>query len=157
MSLKTISQKPMSLKTISQNERGRQQRRPYFFSWTFLISRWPIQISQNGLAGFFGFGEGFKGRAADLNGASVLIDRTPRRHEASASPKAGTAVALITDHERKAVSIRVPYFHVFDATDDADELHGHSTHERLPFGKAPRPSKRSNLSRGAAVALPQRG
>src|SRR5437868_13419617 len=41
-----------------------------------------------------------QGRAADLNGASVLIDRTPRRHKASASPKAGTAVALITDHER---------------------------------------------------------
>src|SRR5204862_6404117 len=97
-------------------------------------------------------GEGRKGRAADLNRASVLIDRTPRRHKASASPKAGTAVALITDHERKAVSISVPYFHVFDATDDADELHGHSTHQRLRFGKAPTRWKRPNLSRGAAVA-----
>jgi hypothetical protein len=73
--------------------------------------------------------------ALQASSASVLIDRSPRSHEPSASLKAGTAVALITDHERKAVSIRVPYFHVFDATDDADELHGHSTHERLPFGK----------------------
>jgi hypothetical protein len=41
--------------------------------------------------------------------------------------KAGTAAALVTDHERKAVAARVPYFHVLDGTNDAHELHGHST------------------------------
>src|SRR6202158_3986797 len=68
----------------------------------------------------------FKGRAADPDGASVLVDRTPRRHEAGGSVKAWTAAALITDHERKAVAARVPYFHVLDRTSDAGELHGHS-------------------------------
>jgi hypothetical protein len=52
------------------------------------------------------------------------MDRTPRRHEAGSSVKAGTAAALITDHERKAVVARVPYFHVLDGTNDAGELHG---------------------------------
>ena len=70
--------------------------------------------------------------------------------------KAGTAVALITDPERKAVSIRVPYFHVFDATDDADELQGHSTHKRLPFGKAPTPEQETEPeSRRSYGAFPE--
>jgi len=43
---------------------------------------------KQGLAGFFGLSEGFRGRAADLKGASVLINRAPRSHEASASLKA---------------------------------------------------------------------
>src|ERR1700694_3512477 len=85
------------------------------------------QVSHHGLAGFFGISQPFKGRAADPDGASVLVDRTPRRHEAGGSVKAGTAAALITDHERKAVAARVPYFHVLDRTNDAGELHGHST------------------------------
>src|SRR5260370_21760240 len=55
------------------------------------------------------------------------MDRTPRRHEAGSSVKAGTAAALITDHEGKAVAARVPYFHVLDGTNDAGELHSHST------------------------------
>src|SRR5438105_10312645 len=55
------------------------------------------------------------------------MDRTPRRHEAGSSVKAGTAAALITDHERKAVAARVPYFHVLDGTNDAGELHGDPT------------------------------
>jgi hypothetical protein len=41
--------------------------------------------------------------------------------------KAGTAAALIADHEGKAVAARVPYFHVFDGINDAGELHSHST------------------------------
>ena len=63
------------------------------------------------------------------------------RHEAGASVKAGTAAALITDHERKAVSIRVPYFHLLDATDDADELHGRSTPGPSPLDKPPSQSE----------------
>src|SRR6476660_3905644 len=67
-----------------------------------------LQVSQHGLAGFFGLGEPFKGRAADLDGAAARMDRTPRRHEAGASPvQAGTAAALITNHEGKAVE--TPY------------------------------------------------
>ena len=41
--------------------------------------------------------------------------------------KAGTAAALTTDHEGKAGAARVPYFHVLDGTNDAGELHSHST------------------------------
>jgi hypothetical protein len=55
-----------------------------------------------------------------------MTDRTPGRHEAGSSVKAGTAAALITDHERKAVAAPVLYFHVRDGTNDASELHGHS-------------------------------
>jgi hypothetical protein len=33
----------------------------------------------------------------------------------------------MTDHEGKAVAARVPYFHVLDGTNDAGELHSHST------------------------------
>ena len=94
------------------------------------------QVSQHDLAGFFGLSERFKGRAADPDGAPVLMDRTPRRHEAGASVKAGIAAALITDHERKAVAARVPYFHVLDGTNDADELHGHSTADQQRSGLA---------------------
>jgi hypothetical protein len=81
------------------------------------------QVSQHGLAGFFGLSERFKGRAADFDGAAALMDRTPRRHEASASVKAGTVAALMTDHEGKAVAARAPYFQVLDETNDAGELH----------------------------------
>src|SRR5882672_5171201 len=84
------------------------------------------QVSQHSLAGFFGLSERFKGRAADLDGAAALMDRTPRRHEAGASVKAGTAAALITDHEGKAVAARAPYFQVLDGTNDGGELHSHS-------------------------------
>jgi len=51
------------------------------------------------------------------------MDRTPRRRETGSSMKAGTAAALITDHERIAVAARVPYFH-FHGTNDPGELHG---------------------------------
>jgi hypothetical protein len=99
------------------------------------------QVAKHGLAGFFGLSERIEGRAANPDGGPVLIDRTPGRHEAGSSLKAGTAAALITDHERKAVSIRVPYFHLLDATDDADELHGRSTHGPSPLDKPPSPSE----------------
>jgi hypothetical protein len=46
--------------------------------------------------------------------------------------KAGTAAALITDHEGKAVAARVPYFHVLDGTNDAGELHSHSAAVAIP-------------------------
>jgi hypothetical protein len=36
--------------------------------------------------------------------------------------KAGTAAALVTDHEPKAVAARVPYLHVPDRTDEAAEF-----------------------------------
>jgi hypothetical protein len=75
------------------------------------------QVFQHGLAGFFGLSQRFEGRAADLDGARFLMmDRTPRRHEAGSSVKAGTVAALITDHERKAVAAPAPYFHVRDGT-----------------------------------------
>ena len=60
------------------------------------------------------------------------MDWTPRRHEAGTSVKAGTAAVLITDHERKAVAIPVPDFHVLDGTYDAGELHGPHRNVRRP-------------------------
>jgi hypothetical protein len=90
-------------------------------------------------AGFFGLSERFEGRAADLDGARVLMDRTPRRDEAGASMKAGTAAALITDHERKAVAARVPYFHVLDGTNDTAELQRHCIRGASPIRETPRP------------------
>jgi hypothetical protein len=62
------------------------------------------RVAQHDLAGFFGLGQRFEGRAADRDGARFLMmDRTPGRHEAGLSVKAGTVAALITDDERKAV------------------------------------------------------
>jgi hypothetical protein len=84
-------------------------------------------MAQHGLAGFFGLSQRLEGRAADRDGACFLMmDRTPGRHEAGSCVKAGTAAALITDHERKAVAAPAPYFHVRDGINDAGELHGHS-------------------------------
>ena len=47
-------------------------------------------MAQHGLAGFFGLSERSKGRAANPDGAPVLMDRTPRGHEAGSSVEAGT-------------------------------------------------------------------
>ena len=85
------------------------------------------QVSQHGLAGFFGLSQRFKGRAGHPDGARILRERAPRCHVAGRSVKAGTAAVLITDHERKAVAARVPYFHILDWTNDAGELHSHYT------------------------------
>jgi hypothetical protein len=83
------------------------------------------QVAQHGLAGLFGLSQRFEGRAADLDRARFLMmDRTPGRHEAGSSVKAGTVAALIADHERKALAAPAPYFHVRDGTNDAGELHG---------------------------------
>ena len=74
-----------------------------------------LQVGQHDLAGFFGLSQRFEGRAANRDGARFLMmHRTPGRHEAGSSVKAGTAAALITDHERKAVAAPAPYFHVRD-------------------------------------------
>lgn len=68
--------------------------RPYRIATAAAAKR--SQVSQLSLAGFFGLSERFKWRAADLDGAPVLMDRTPRRHKAGVSVKAGTGAALIT-------------------------------------------------------------
>ena len=100
-------------------------------------------------------GERSKGRAANPDGAPVLMDRTPRRHEAGSSVEAGTAAALMTDHEGKAVAARVPYFHVLDGTNDAGELHSHST--AVPILDAPRTRAALIGCAGAPAGRPTRG
>ena len=57
----------------------------------------------------FGRSERLEWRADDLNGGPVLKNRTPGGYEAGIALKAGTAAALITDDERKAVACRSPY------------------------------------------------
>ena len=52
-----------------------------------------------------------------------MINRTPRGYEAGIALKAGTAAALITDYERKAVAGRIPYLDLLDGSNDATELH----------------------------------
>ena len=90
-------------------------------------------------AGFFGLSERFEGRAADLDGARVLMDRTPGGYEARLATETETASALITDHERKAVAARVPYFHVLDGTNDTAELQRHCIRGASPIRETPRP------------------
>src|SRR3981081_49766 len=87
-----------------------------------LASVCALQMFQHGVAGFLGVSERLERRAADRDGATALIERAPRRHIAGVSVKAGTGGALIADHERKAVAVRAPYFHVLDG---AVELQGH--------------------------------
>jgi hypothetical protein len=105
-------------------------------------------MAQHGRAGFFGFSQRFEGRAADHDGARFLMmDRTPGRHEAGSSVKAGTAAALIADHERKAVP--APYFHVRDGTNDASELHGIPAADLRPRLDLPtiKPSERGAIGK----------
>jgi hypothetical protein len=52
------------------------------------------------------------------------MDRTPRGYEASIAAKAGTAAARKADHEREAITARIPHLDVLDGSDDAAELHG---------------------------------
>ena len=52
------------------------------------------------------------------------MDRTPRGYEASIAAKAGTAAARKADHEREAITGRIPHLDVLDGSDDAAELHG---------------------------------
>jgi hypothetical protein len=72
----------------------------------------------------FGCDERFEWRADDLNGRPVLIDRTPGGYEAGIAVKPGTVATLITDHEREAVTCRIPHLDILDGSDDATELHG---------------------------------
>ena len=52
--------------------------------------------------------------------------RTSRRIGVGSAVHAGRC-GLIADREGKAVAARVPYFHFLDETNDAGELHSHST------------------------------
>jgi hypothetical protein len=65
-------------------------------AWLLKLTR---QVSQHCLAAFFGLSEGFKGRAADLNGASVLIDRAPRSQGARESRARLRLSKLITNEK----------------------------------------------------------
>src|ERR1700730_3169123 len=85
------------------------------------------QVSQYGLAGFCGLSKRFKGRTADPDGGRISRERAPRCHIAGRPVKAGTAAALVTDHEGKAGAAGGPDFHGLDGTNDASELQSHST------------------------------
>jgi hypothetical protein len=67
----------------------------------------------------FGRSERLERRADDLNGGPVLTNRTPGGYEAGIAVKAGTAAALITDYERKAVAGRIPYLNLLDRSNHA--------------------------------------
>jgi hypothetical protein len=64
------------------------------------------------MAGSFGLSERSKGRATQLDSGRIAIELAPGGHEAGPPVKAGTAAALIADHERKAVAGCAPDFHV---------------------------------------------
>jgi hypothetical protein len=81
------------------------------------------QVLKHHCAGAFGLDERLEGGAADLDGGPVLMGGAPRHHKAWISVQAGTAAALIADHEREAAAVRTPYFHIFERSDDATELH----------------------------------
>ena len=52
------------------------------------------------------------------------MDRTPRGYEARIAAEAGTAAARKADHEREAITGRIPHLDALDGSDDAAELHG---------------------------------
>jgi len=81
------------------------------------------QVLQHDLAGSLGLDKRPEGRTADLDGGSILIDWTPRNYKASISMKTRATAVLITDHEGKAATARLPYLNVFDRSNDAAELH----------------------------------
>jgi hypothetical protein len=87
-------------------------------------------VREHGGAGHLGFYQRLKGRAADLYGASSLMDRTPRCQIARASAEAGTAASFKADHEREAVACRAPYEQILEGTSDAVELHDNPTQAR---------------------------
>ena len=89
------------------------------------------QVYQVSLAGLLGIGEGVEGRAPHLDRGSIQIERSPRGYEAGPSVKAGTGLALGTDHKRKATAARAPYFQILHRTDDAAELHD-AIQQKLP-------------------------
>lgn len=84
-------------------------------------------MREHGGASDLGLDKRLKGGAADLYGASALVDRAPRCQVTMASAEAGTAASFKADHEGEAVACRTPYMQVLDETADAVELHDNPT------------------------------
>ena len=80
-------------------------------------------MREHGGASDLGLDKRLKGGAADLYGASALMDGTPGCQIARASAEAGTATIFKTDHEGEAVACCAPYSQILDRTSDAIELH----------------------------------
>ena len=78
-------------------------------------------MREHGGASDLGLDKRLKGGAADLYGASALVDRAPRCQVTIASAEAGTAASFKADHEGEAVACRTPYMQVLDETADAVE------------------------------------
>ena len=73
------------------------------------------------------------------------MDRTPRGYEASIAAEAGTAAARKADHEREAITGRIPHLDVLDGSDDAAELHG-APRRRWLIGVNTRSSRYSSFT-----------
>jgi hypothetical protein len=81
------------------------------------------QVLKHDLAGSLGLDERAEGGTADLDGRPILMGRTPRNHKPGISMKAGTAAALVADHEGETAAARTPDLNVFDRNGNAIELH----------------------------------
>ena len=84
-------------------------------------------MREHGGASDLGLDKRLKGGAADLYGASALVDRAPRCQVTMAPAEAGAAASFKADHEGEAVACRTPYMEVLDETADAVELHDNPT------------------------------
>ena len=84
-------------------------------------------MREHGGASDLGLDKRLKGGAADLYGASALMDGTPRCQIARASAEARTAASFKADHEGEAVACRAPYEQILDGASDAVELHDNPT------------------------------
>ena len=80
-------------------------------------------MREHGGASDLGLDKRLKRGAADLYGASALVDRAPRCQVTMASAEAGTAASFKADHKGEAIARRAPYEQILDGTSDAVELH----------------------------------
>jgi len=84
-------------------------------------------VREYGAASDLGLNKRRKRGAADLYGASTLVDRAPGCQIAMASAEAGTVASFKADHEGETVACRTPHVQVLDGTADAIELHDKPT------------------------------
>ena len=85
----------------------------------------------------------------------------PRGYEASIAAKAGTAAARKADHEREAITGRIPHLDVLDGSDDAAELHGapqgnEHVYWRNPMSAGARPAKEPAIRDGPSLGRKRR-
>lgn len=102
------------------------------------------KVIQHTVTRILGLSEALERPAENPDRATALVKRTPRGDVARPSAEATTSRALEADHERIAVAVRTPYFHVFGS---AMELQGH----QAPFAWSTRERNASVERRNGSI------